>query len=91
MICARTGLLYALIVFAIGVVLGATRVLWAAPRLGATWAVSIETPRYGHRCRLMTIIAAHVAVNTPCGTSDASFDSRSRSFSLLFASIVTRQ
>lgn len=41
---AEAGCLYALIVFVVGVVFGAVRVLLIAPRLGETAAVSIEAP-----------------------------------------------
>ena len=40
----KAGLIYFLIVFAIGFVLGAARVLWVAPHLGVTMAVSLEVP-----------------------------------------------
>ena len=41
---AEAGCLYALIVFVVGFVFGAVRVLLIAPRLGETAAVSIEAP-----------------------------------------------
>lgn len=41
---ARAGIVYFLIVFAIGFVLGTIRVLFVMPQLGATAAVAIELP-----------------------------------------------
>jgi len=38
------GVVYALSVFAVGFVLGALRVFWVAPRIGAAAAVIVETP-----------------------------------------------
>ena len=43
-VSAKAGVAYAVTVFAIGFVLGTARILLLAPRLGATIAVSIETP-----------------------------------------------
>jgi hypothetical protein len=40
----RAGLLYFVAVFAVGFVLGAIRVTWLVPRLGALTAVAIELP-----------------------------------------------
>lgn len=40
----RGGLVYALVIFAIGFALGTARVLLVAPRLGATIAVLLEAP-----------------------------------------------
>src|ERR1700694_2744773 len=41
---AKAGVAYAVTVFAIGVLLGAARVLLLAPRVGSTIAVSVEAP-----------------------------------------------
>src|SRR5579871_1387216 len=53
---------YFAIVYAVGFVLGAIRVLWVAPRLGATWAVLAETARrlprrFGLRGRPPALVA----------------------------------
>lgn len=40
----RAAFLYFLLVFGVGVILGAPRTLWLAPRLGETLAVAIEAP-----------------------------------------------
>lgn len=40
----RAGMVYAVVVFAVGFVLGSVRVLVAAPRLGGTIAVLLEAP-----------------------------------------------
>jgi hypothetical protein len=42
-IAVRAGALYAIIVFLVGFIIGSIRVLWLAPRLGETGAVSLET------------------------------------------------
>ena len=42
--CAKAGVAYAVTVFAIGIVLGAARILLLAPRVGRATAVSIEVP-----------------------------------------------
>jgi hypothetical protein len=43
-VAVRAGAFYALIVFGVGFVLGTVRVVFAAPRLGETIAVILETP-----------------------------------------------